>query len=67
MERPGGLNKARAKRCTTQSEDCECCECTSFNAGADAMLEDLASLVGDDGYITFEKEDGKVVAVYIDD
>ena len=36
-------------------------------AGADAMLEGLANLVGDDGYITFNTEDGEVVAVYIDD
>ena len=39
--RPEGFNKARAERCTTQSEDCECCECMSFNAGADAILEKL--------------------------
>ena len=36
MKRPDGLNRARAERCTSQREDCECCECTSFNAGADA-------------------------------
>lgn len=39
----------------------------AFEAGADAMLESLASLVGDDGWIQFEKKDGKVIAVYIDD
>lgn len=39
----------------------------AFEAGADAMLEYLASLVGDNGYITFEKEDGKVIGIYIDD
>ncbi len=38
-----------------------------YEAGADAMLESLASLVGDDGWIQFEGEGGRVVAVYIDD
>ena len=50
--------------------ECKCWYCTewrAYEAGADAMLEGLADLVGDDGYITFEKEDGKVVAVYIGD
>ena len=41
MKRPDGLNKARAEHCTSQREDCECCECTSFNVGADAMYEEL--------------------------
>lgn len=65
--RPDGFDKARAKRCETQSEGCECCCCTSFNDGGDAFLEALADLVGDNGWIQLEKEDGKVVAVYIDD
>ena len=39
----------------------------AFEAGAEAMLESLSNLAGDDGWITFEKEDGKVVAVYLED
>ena len=37
---------------------------SSKESGADAMLEGLADL---DGWVQFERKDGKVIAVYIDD
>ena len=64
---PANWVKLKMANCQSDRADCKCVECENFEAGASAMLESIAGLVGDDGYITFEKEEGEVVGVCIDD